>query len=285
MNLRHLRYFVALAERLNFTAAARHLGIAQPPLSVQIRNLETEMGGALFHRAQRKIRLTPLGLLLLDEARDLLQQADRVSGRLRDAAEGRAGELRLGYTHGARSERVTRRLRKFLRRSRGIRLAPVPVPYAMDPASLPSNLDVVITETLPPNSENAIVLERSAIEIALPPKHRLAGRSQIEILDLLGETLLMASAGHRSPPEQYITELVDRKGLSVKVDGAIPDFGDRLWKVSLGCGVAVCRQADRDALDAVRVPLAGTPEVLTVCRVNAASRAVALPAFLAAIQE
>ncbi len=63
MNLRRLRYFVALAERLNFTETARFLGIAQPPLSVQIRNLETEVGTALFHRERRKIRLTPMGML------------------------------------------------------------------------------------------------------------------------------------------------------------------------------------------------------------------------------
>ncbi len=284
MNLRHLRYFVALADRLNFTAAARHLGIAQPPLSVQIRNLEQEVGGALFHREQRRIRLTPLGLLMLDEARSLLAQADRAADRIRDAAEGRAGEVRLACTRGALSERVTRRLRKFIRKNRGVRLQAERISYRAAQSGCPGPWDVLITEALA-QPEDGFAIERGRIEIAVPPKHRLAHRTELTAPDLLGEMLWMSSPEHRSPLEHHISQLVDDKILTVDIALAPADFSDRLWQVSLGLGSAVCSSLDRDVSDAIRLPLAETPEVVSVCRANPDSRATALAALLAAIRE
>jgi len=281
MNMRRLRYFVIVAERLNFTEAAKVLGIAQPPLSIHIRNLEAEVGGELFHRERRKIRLTPLGLRLLDEARDLLQQADRVTERLRDAAEGRAGEIRITYTQSALSEKITRRIRKFLRKNRGVRLAAVRKFHG----ELPSPpADAVIAETLDAQP-GAVILEKAHIQIAVPPKHRLADRTEVTLPDLVGESLILAPYPNRSPAEVWIATQIEIQGLKIAIAEGPIYFPDRLWLVSVGAGSSVCSSVDRNELDAVRLPLAGSQEIFTVCIPAATSRAVALPAFMEAIQE
>jgi DNA-binding transcriptional LysR family regulator len=98
MELRKLRYFVALAEELHFGRAARRLAMSQPPLSLAIRQLEEELGAALFTRTSRQVQLTAAGALLLREARALLRRAEDTRALVRAVAEGQRGRLRLGIT-------------------------------------------------------------------------------------------------------------------------------------------------------------------------------------------
>ena len=97
MELRHLRYFVAVAEELNFTRAAERLHIGQPPLSMQIRDLEEEIGTPLFDRARRRVALTEAGRRFLDHARGILEQSHTAVEEARRAGRGEAGELRIGF--------------------------------------------------------------------------------------------------------------------------------------------------------------------------------------------
>src|ERR1700756_5605583 len=97
MELRHLRYFVAVAEELHFRRAAERLHVAQPAVSEQVRKLEDELGVRLLHRTQRSVSLTDAGAAMLDEARMVLQQADRAVAAARDARESAAVRLRVGY--------------------------------------------------------------------------------------------------------------------------------------------------------------------------------------------
>lgn len=101
MDLRHLRYFVALAEELHFGRAARRLAISQPPLSQQMHLLEQELGGPLFARTSRRVELTEAGRVFLPEARAILARVDRASEVGRRAMRGEIGELRLGFTASA----------------------------------------------------------------------------------------------------------------------------------------------------------------------------------------
>jgi len=97
MELRHLRYFVAVAEELTFAAAAKRLRVAQPALSKQVQDLEFEVGAALFHRMPRGVRLTHAGEAFLEEARETLKSATRARDRALEAAQQDAMTLRVAH--------------------------------------------------------------------------------------------------------------------------------------------------------------------------------------------
>jgi DNA-binding transcriptional LysR family regulator len=101
MELRHLRYFVLVAEELHFGRAAERAGIAQPPLSQQVRSLESELGVELFHRTNRRVSLTDAGRALLPDARRLLRDADRAAHSARAADQGMLGTVRIGLVGSA----------------------------------------------------------------------------------------------------------------------------------------------------------------------------------------
>ncbi|GFM80833.1 LysR family transcriptional regulator [Pseudomonas cichorii] len=101
MELRHLRYFIAVAEELHFGRAAQVLGISQPPLSQQIQTLEQELGARLFDRTNRRVQLSEAGRLFLEEARGVLAQVDKAADVARRAQLGELGELKIGFTASA----------------------------------------------------------------------------------------------------------------------------------------------------------------------------------------
>src|SRR2546430_5817876 len=113
MELRHLRYFIAVAEELHFGRAALRLFIAQPPLSQQIMQLERELGFPLFTRTKRHVELTPAGRLFLDEAREILSGIEKAVGAARRAAQGQTGRLRIGFVGSAAYHLLPDVLRRF----------------------------------------------------------------------------------------------------------------------------------------------------------------------------
>jgi DNA-binding transcriptional LysR family regulator len=111
--LRHLRYFLAVAEELNFSRAAERLHIAQPALSAQIRTLEAQLGCELFTRTTRRVELTPNGKILLEDAREIVARADAAAAKLKAAGRGERGFLRISFAgHGA-GELGSEMLRRF----------------------------------------------------------------------------------------------------------------------------------------------------------------------------
>jgi DNA-binding transcriptional LysR family regulator len=113
MNFQRLRYFVVVAEELNFSRAAERLRMAQPPLSYQIKRLEEELGVQLFHRTKRSVRLTDAGRLLLVEARGLLVHAEQTASVVHRVGQGEVGRLTVGFVPSAANRVLPPILRAF----------------------------------------------------------------------------------------------------------------------------------------------------------------------------
>ena len=114
MELRHLKYFIAVAEELHFARAAGRLHIAQPSLSKQIKQLEQELGFPLFYRTKQKVELLDAGHVFLDEAHRILRQAENAVESARRAHTGQSGRLLIGFSASATLEVLPKVLRKYL---------------------------------------------------------------------------------------------------------------------------------------------------------------------------
>src|SRR5437016_75278 len=113
MELRHLRYFVAVAEEENVSRAALKLHVSQPALSRQVRDLEEELGFELLERSAKSVRLTNGGRAFLDEARAVLQRAEAAVKKARAVADGEDGELHIGYAPSLTARILPPTLRRF----------------------------------------------------------------------------------------------------------------------------------------------------------------------------
>lgn len=243
MNSDQLSLFLAICDEGSFSAAARKLRTSQPQVSAQIKRLEDSLGILLFDRSHRRAELTPLGMRLRTKARAIVDALESAKVSLQDEAAGRSGSLRVGIEDEARSEVITKRLRKFARRHRGIRLEVAVRRRGVETGCI-DDLDVEIvtcgSEGLP---DNAVVLESREIGIALPRKHRLAGRERLAVGDLLGETILAGSSGLAVPVDEMIQNL--GVGVGFDFDRSVDrTLDERLWLVSLDLGLTGCVAED-----------------------------------------
>ncbi len=182
MELRHLRYFVAVAEELSFTRAASRLHTAQPSLSQQIRQLENEVGVPLFERTRHHVRLTAAGRLFLSEAQEILSRVDRA---VRRAARAAAGEVELSVgTFPAADVKVLPRLRPLIAARLPHLHLVLHSKYAVDPISglRQGRLDVAFLRG--PLVESELIVTEIAHEpimVVLPADHALAGKKRIRV--------------------------------------------------------------------------------------------------------
>ncbi len=145
-----MRYFCAVAEEQSFTLAARRLHVSQSGVSGQVRDLEQELGVALFRRNQRSVSLTPEGSAFLSEARDILDRTDRAVEMVTQATKGRCGRLKVGLCGPATAPFLPRLIREFRRRQPGISLSLRDLDPAHQPEALVSGeIDVGFTRGIP----------------------------------------------------------------------------------------------------------------------------------------
>lgn len=195
MELRHLRYFLAVAEEGNFTRAAAKLGIGQPPLSQQIRDLENEIGVALFHRVPHGAELTAAGTAFLGEAKASLAAAEKAKLAAQGAARGETGRLALGFTaSSAFNPVVSGTIRKFRARWPDVRLTLTEMnSHLLMEKLVRGEVDAAFIR---PGLENPkdVRMKRLADEpmlIALPSHHPLAVHPKLPISALANEAFVL----------------------------------------------------------------------------------------------
>src|SRR6201999_2673257 len=120
MELRHLRYFLAVADERHFGRAAVRLHMAQPPLSRQIQALESELGLQLFQRSRRSVELTPAGAVFLEGTRRVFNELERITREAQRASRGEIGRIAVGYLSSLAYSGLTRLLRAFREQSSGV---------------------------------------------------------------------------------------------------------------------------------------------------------------------
>jgi DNA-binding transcriptional LysR family regulator len=195
MELRHLRYFVAVAEELNFRKAAERLHIARPPLSVQIRKLEMEVGTDLLSRGGRNIGLTQAGRVFLERARQTLAHANQSVVLARQTAAGEIGQLSIGYNMPAGFRVFPTIVPAFKKKWPNVHLTFHDLKISQQLEGLRRDeLDVGFVWLPIPEEEFDIQeLLQEPMIVVLPENHRLASRPMISIKDLSGEPLVIIS--------------------------------------------------------------------------------------------
>jgi len=244
MELRHLRYFVAVAEELNFGRAAERLRIAQPPLSRQVRDLEREIGVALFERVPRGVELTPAGRAFLPEARLTLAQAERSQRTAQRAAQGETGRLRVGFVDAATHSGILPDVLSFFRAhlpSVGLSL------FELDPlrqaeAFQEGRIDIGILHSPPLDAVRWLRVEAIYAEpviLALPKTHPLAGRSRLALASLADESFV--AFPRVVAPEMYDDIIVScrRAGFSPRIVQEAAGWHTLASLVSAGVGIGV----------------------------------------------
>lgn len=197
MEIRLLRYFVAVAETRHFGRAAERLHMAQPPLSQAIRQLEAELGAPLFSRTTRRVDLTEAGQAFYADALRILRSLDDSARRVRRIAGGSHGLLRIGLTGSAAYEQLPRLARLVKDELPGVALeihSEMLTP-AQEAALLDGSIDLGLLR--PPTREDAISHRTVAAEplvAALPAQHPLAGETSLRVADLRAEDFVMYSA-------------------------------------------------------------------------------------------
>jgi DNA-binding transcriptional LysR family regulator len=260
MEIRHLRYFVAVAEHLHFGAAARALHTAQPSLSQQIRRLEAELGVELLERDRHGVSLTAAGYAFLGEARDVIAHVERSVAIAREVAGGHSGRVRLACGPGVFGARLSGALRRFTIDHPGVA---IDVSIFSDAVSIEAlvaeRVDVALVYELPRSEARAQALASLPFAVdefacAAPRGHPLTSLGRLNLSELRGTRLLLSSAAtypalHRNVRDAYAS-VANEAPVIQQVDDPIALLG--LIGAGLGCAL-VPREWARLAAETVRI--------------------------------
>jgi len=218
MELRHLRYFVAVAEELHFGRAAERLHVSQPPLSQQIKQLEEEVEVRLFDRTKRWVRLTDAGRLFLESARQVLAQADSAVLAARRAMRDGCDHLSVACAPWAELMAVPRILHRFTSVHRQIQIH-IKSLDSVRQARAVKTRTVDVGFMCPGSRDKDLQMERLSarpLVVALPSNHRLAARAHLSPRDLAGESYVRLAADVAPAYGEIVTEYWEQTGVVMK---------------------------------------------------------------------
>jgi DNA-binding transcriptional LysR family regulator len=244
MELRHLRYFVAVAESGHMTRAAARLGIQQPPLSKQIRALESSLGTTLFRRHPKGVALTDNGKVFLEEARHILDGVATMEARMARVAKGLTGRLAIGFTSSAAAHAFTpETLRACRSRHPEIELVLTEGNAAEVTESVAGRRLHCAFLRVPVLRPEGVVLETlldEPVVVAVPVDHRLArGRTTVALQDLDGENLILVRRPGAPGLYANLLSLCDGAGSRPVVVAEVERMMTSLNLVAAGAGITV----------------------------------------------
>ena len=287
MELRQLRYFIAVAEELHFTRAAARLHIAQPPLSQQIRQLEVELRTPLLRRTSRRVELTPAGQAFLHEARRVVAQAERAAQVAREAAGGPSARLDLGFVDSSLHGYLPQLLRQF-------RAERPDVHVSLREMSSGQQVDALQRGALqvgllrPARAGPQLAMEeigRERLVVALPIDHPLGGRDELAADDLRGQPFVFFPRAVAPGLHDQLMGLFRRAGFAPLIVEEASEGHTLIGLVAAGVGVSLVPEMLGQAIrrDVLYRPLAEPSSWVAMCLAwRRDDHAEALAAFVSA---
>lgn len=260
IELRHLRYFVAVAEELHFGRAAQRLNISQPPLSQQIQNLEKETGARLLARTNRSVQLTAAGQQFLQDARHILQQVEQAADKASRLHRGDEGELRIGFTSSAPFITVVSdALFTFRQRFPAVHIQMQEINTRQQLAPLSEgrlDLGVMRNTLLPENLDHQLLL-REPMYALVHRAHRLADRPGIALSELAQEPFVFFDPQVGTALYGEIQALLGRYQIQPDIAQEVGEAMTIIGLVSTGLGVSILPASFRRVRlsDVVWIPL------------------------------
>jgi len=244
MELRHLRYFVAVAEELNFTRAAERLHIGQPPLSHAIRLLEEDVGAQLFVRTKRWVRLTEAGALFLQDAYRILALSEQAAETARRAERGEVGELRIGFTFSTPfTPLFAKAINEYRHAYPNVKLTLHEISTMRQMEWLAQrNLDLGFVRPPEMTLPDALTLARlrdDPLLAVLPEDHPLARQKSVAMKDMAGLPFVMYPAAAGTGIHPLIVKLAHAAGYTPRVAQEAGEASTIIGLVAAGCGVSL----------------------------------------------
>jgi DNA-binding transcriptional LysR family regulator len=277
MELRRIRYFVAVAEELHFRRAAQRLHLAQPALSQQVRKLELELGVELLHRNKRGVALTTAGSAFLPEARRVLRQAEEATRTAQGAREGVLGNLRVGHLPDALPSMLLRVFARFAASHPGVNVSPETVSTRRAVEDVRSGrLDVAVVALPAPVSELQVTpLDVEGTVAAIADRHLLSGRASIPIESLGDERLVLLPRSTNPAFFDGVAAACRTAGIAPELtETAEPQVMHALMTVAAGVGIALLPSSAAERYSAQGVvfrpldPPSPTTEIALVTRAD-----------------
>ncbi|MBD2465711.1 LysR family transcriptional regulator [Oscillatoria sp. FACHB-1407] len=241
MELRHLHYFIAVAEELHFSRAAERLCISQPPLSQQIRDLEDELGVKLFERTKRHVHLTEAGKVFLDRSYLLLAQLEQAIAATQRIGRGEVGQLAIGFVDSAMYTSLPEMLKGFREQFPEVELRLQEMTTAQQIQALyDKQIDVGIVRSAisEPGLSVECLLPESLV-LALPENHPFSAQTQVSLSSLADEFFILFPAKLGPLFYEQIMHSCEKAGFRPKVAQEAVQMQTIIGLVAAGLGIAI----------------------------------------------